>query len=213
MIITLTEQLTYDQANLVTEAVTNSEGNKDLFLKGIFIQGDVRNQNQRVYPVNEITNAVKSIQEKIKDGYSVLGEADHPDDLQVNLDRVSHMIEKMWMDGQDGYGRLKLLPTPMGNICKTLLDNGVKLGVSSRGSGNVTDSGNVSDFEIQTVDIVANPSAPDAYPDPLYEQIMNGKRGNVLMDVASAVNNDKLAEQYFQKEVQKFIEKLDIRRK
>jgi hypothetical protein len=101
----------------------------------------------------------------------------------------------------------------MGNICKTLLDNGVKLGVSSRGSGNVTDSGNVSDFEIQTVDIVANPSAPDAYPDPLYEQIMNGKRGNVLMDVASAVNNDKLAEQYFQKEVQKFIEKLDIRRK
>jgi hypothetical protein len=123
------------------------------------------------------------------------------------------MIEKMWMDGQDGYGRLKLLPTPMGNICKTLLDNGVKLGVSSRGSGNVTDSGNVSDFEIQTVDIVANPSAPDAYPDPLYEQIMNGKRGNVLMDVASAVNNDKIAEQYFQKEVQKFIEKLDIRSK
>ena len=123
------------------------------------------------------------------------------------------MIEKMWMDGQDGYGRLKLLPIPMGNICKTLLENGVKLGVSSRGSGNVTESGNVSDFEIQTVDIVANPSAPDAYPDPLYEQIMNGKRGNVLMDVASAVNNDKIAEQYFQKEVQKFIEKLDIRRK
>lgn len=117
------------------------------------------------------------------------------------------------MDGQDGYGRLKLLPTPMGNICKTLLENGVKLGVSSRGSGNVTEAGNVSDFEIQTVDIVANPSAPDAYPDPLYEQIMNGKRGNVLMDVASAVNNDKIAEQYFQKEVQKFIEKLDIRRK
>jgi hypothetical protein len=182
-------------------------------MQGIFVQGEKRNQNQRVYPVSEISKAVKAIQEKIESGFSVLGEADHPDDLQVNLDRVSHMIEKMWMDGQDGYGRLKLLPTPMGNICKTLLDNGVKLGVSSRGSGNVTDSGNVSDFEIQTVDIVANPSAPDAYPDPLYEQIMNGKRGNVLMDVASAVNNDKLAEQYFQKEVQKFIEKLDIRRK
>jgi len=207
---TLKENLSYDQAQIITET---SQDGKNLFMQGIFVQGEKRNQNQRVYPVSEISKAVKAIQEKIESGFSVLGEADHPDDLQVNLDRVSHMIEKMWMDGQDGYGRLKLLPTPMGNICKTLLDNGVKLGVSSRGSGNVTDSGNVSDFEIQTVDIVANPSAPDAYPDPLYEQIMNGKRGNVLMDVASAVNNDKLAEQYFQKEVQKFIEKLDIRRK
>lgn len=210
MLNTLKENLTYDQAQIVTES---SQDGKNLFMQGIFVQGDKRNQNQRVYPVSEISKAVKAIQEKIQSGYSVLGEADHPDDLQVNLDRVSHMIEKMWMDGQDGYGRLKLLPTPMGNICKTLLENGVKLGVSSRGSGNVTESGNVSDFEIQTVDIVANPSAPDAYPDPLYEQIMNGKRGNVLMDVASAVNNDKIAEQYFQKEVQKFIEKLDIRRK
>jgi O-glycosyl hydrolase len=207
---TLKENLSYDQAQIITET---SQDGKNLFMQGIFVQGEKRNQNQRVYPVSEISKAVKSIQEKIEGGFSILGEADHPDDLQVNLDRVSHMIEKMWMDGQDGYGRLKLLPTPMGNICKTLLDNGVKLGVSSRGSGNVTDSGNVSDFEIQTVDIVANPSAPDAYPDPLYEQIMNGKRGNVLMDVASAVNNDKLAEQYFQKEVQKFIEKLDIRSK
>ena len=207
---TLKENLSYDQAQIITET---SQDGKNLFMQGIFVQGEKRNQNQRVYPVSEISKAVKAIQEKIESGFSVLGEADHPDDLQVNLDRVSHMLEKMWMDGQDGYGRLKLLPTPMGNICKTLLDNGVKLGVSSRGSGNVTDSGNVSDFEIQTVDIVANPSAPDAYPDPLYEQIMNGKRGNVLMDVASAVNNDKLAEQYFQKEVQKFIEKLDIRRK
>jgi|TARA_A200000159_G_scaffold108190_1_gene100961 O-glycosyl hydrolase len=207
---TLKENLSYDQAQIITET---SQDGKNLFMQGIFVQGEKRNQNQRVYPVSEISKAVKSIQEKIEGGFSILGEADHPDDLQVNLDRVSHMIEKMWMDGQDGYGRLKLLPTPMGNICKTLLDNGVKLGVSSRGSGNVTESGNVSDFEIQTVDIVANPSAPDAYPDPLYEQIMNGKRGNVLMDVASAVNNDKLAEQYFQKEVQKFIEKLDIRRK
>lgn len=100
----------------------------------------------------------------------------------------------------------------MGNICKTLIENGVKLGVSSRGSGNVTESGNVSEFEIQTVDLVANPSAPDAYPDPLYEQIMNGKRGNILLDVASAVKDDKIANQYLQKEVLQFIEKLNIRR-
>ena len=207
--LTLKENLTYDQAKLVTES---TQDGKSLFMQGIFVQGNTRNQNSRVYPVNEISKAVKAIQEKIETGYSVLGEADHPDDLQVNLDRVSHLIEKMWMDGQDGYGRLKLLPTPMGNICKTLIENGVKLGVSSRGSGNVTESGNVSEFEIQTVDLVANPSAPDAYPDPLYEQIMNGKRGNILLDVATAVNNDSIANQYLQKEVLQFIEKLDIRR-
>jgi hypothetical protein len=206
----LTEHLTFDQAKVITE--TSSDG-KSLYMEGIFVQGEKRNQNQRVYPVSEIARAVKNIQQRIDEGVSVLGEADHPEDLQVNLDRVSHMIEKMWMSGQDGLGRLKLLPTPMGNICKTLIDNGVKLGVSSRGSGNVNDGGKVSDFEIQTVDIVANPSAPDAYPDPLYEQIMNGHRGNILLDVAKAVNHDDLAEQYLQKEVLKFIETLDIRRK
>ena len=210
---TLKEHLTFDQAKIVTEAVDNGKGGKNLFMEGIFVQGAKQNQNQRIYPVNEITKAVNSVQGKIDEGYTVLGEADHPDDLQVNLDRVSHMIERMWMQGSDGYGRLKLLPTPMGNICITLLENGVKLGVSSRGSGNVTESGNVSDFEIQTVDIVANPSAPDAYPDPLYEQIMNGKRGNILLDVAAANNNDATAQRYLQEEVLKFIESLDIRRK
>lgn len=210
---TLTERLTFDQANIVTEAIDDGKGGKNLYMEGIFVQGDKRNQNQRIYPVSEIQKAVKSVQEKIDSGFSVLGEADHPEDLQVNLDRVSHMIERMWMNGSDGYGRLKLLPTPMGQICITLLGNGVKLGVSSRGSGNVNESGNVSEFEIQTVDIVANPSAPDAYPDPLYEQIMNGARGNILMDVAQATNHDDAAQKYLQEEVLKFINNLDIRRR
>tara|TARA_R110002074_G_scaffold241690_1_gene413535 strand:+ start:41 stop:682 length:642 start_codon:yes stop_codon:yes gene_type:complete len=210
---TLNEHLTFDQANIVTEAVDNGKGGKDLYMEGIFVQGDARNQNQRVYPSSEIRKAVNSVQEKIQGGYSVLGEADHPDDLQVNLDRVSHIIEKMWMNGNDGYGKLKLLPTPMGNICKTLLDNGVKLGVSSRGSGNVGADGNVSEFEIVTVDIVANPSAPDAYPDPLYEAIMNGRRSDIIMDVAKAINHDTKAEKYLQEEVLNMINNLDIRRK
>lgn len=209
----LREHLTYDQASIITEAKDDGNGGKNLYMEGIFVQGDKRNQNQRVYPVSEINKAVKSVQKRLSEGYSVLGEADHPDDLQVNLDRVSHKIENMWMNGADGYGRLRLLPTPMGNICKTLLECDVKLGVSSRGTGNVDGNGNVSDFEIQTVDIVANPSAPDAYPDPLYEQIMNGRRGNVLLDVAEAVNHDRIAEEYLQREVLKFIETLDIRRK
>jgi len=209
---TLTEHLSFDQASIVTEAREDGRGGKNLFMEGIFVQGNKRNQNQRVYPVDQIAKAVRSVQEKIDGGYSVLGEADHPEDLQVNLDRVSHMIEKMWMNGADGYGRLKLLPTPMGNICKTLLENGVKLGVSSRGSGNVDDRGNVSDFEIQTVDIVANPSAPDAYPDPLYEAIMNGKRGNILMDVAKSTSHDAKAQKYLQEEVLRLIRDLKIRR-
>jgi hypothetical protein len=212
MFTSLKEHLTYNQANIVTEAIEEASGGKSLYMKGIFIEGDVRNQNNRIYTKEEIHSAVKAINEKIKGGYSVLGEADHPDDLNINLDRVSHMITEMDIDGANGIGKLKILPTPMGNICKTLLESGVKLGVSSRGSGNVNENGIVKDFEIITVDIVANPSAPDAYPDPIYERIMNHSRGNVLMDVASAVGHDNRAQRYLQEEVTNFIKNLRYRR-
>lgn len=208
----LREQLSYEQAKIVTEAKEDGNGGKSLYMEGIFVQANKRNQNQRIYPGHEIKEAVNSINKRIDEGFSVLGEADHPEDLQVNLDRVSHMIEKMWMNGDDGHGRLKLLPTPMGNICKTLLESGARLGVSSRGAGEVGQDGVVKGFEIQTVDIVANPSAPDAYPDPLYEAIMNGKRGNILMDVAGATNHDAKAQKYLQEEVLKMINNLNFRR-
>ena len=208
----LQEHLTYNQANIVTETLEEGNGGKSLYMKGIFIEGDVRNQNNRIYPKEEIHLAVKAINEKIKNGYSELGEADHPDDLNINLDRVSHMITEMDIDGNNGIGKLKILPTPMGNICKTLLESGVKLGVSSRGSGNVNESGHVKEFEIITVDIVANTSAPDAYPDPIYERIMNHSRGNVLMDVASAVKHDDRAQRYLKEEVTQFINNLKYRR-
>jgi len=209
--IPLLESLTFDQARLVVESVEGRDGKgKDLFMSGIFIQGGVRNQNQRVYPVNEITRAVKSIEERIKTGFSVLGEADHPDDLQVNLDRVSHMITEIYMDGPNGIGKLKILPTPMGNIVKTLLESGVKLGVSSRGSGNVADNGEVKDFEVVTVDIVANPSAPQAYPKAIYEQVMMHRRQKQLMDVAGAARYDSSAQKYLEDEVLKLIKTLKI---
>ena len=207
MFTPLREIVLPNAAAITTESVEEN-GGKSLYMEGIFIQGGVKNQNQRVYPVNEISNAVQTLQEKIKKGFTVLGEADHPDDLNINLDRVSHMITEMRMNGNDGIGKLKMLPTPMGNICKTLLESGVKLGVSSRGSGNVDGSGNVSDFEIITVDIVANPSAPDAYPDPIYEQIMNHRRGSTIWDVATAVKHDNRAQKYLQDEVINFIKDL-----
>jgi hypothetical protein len=179
----LREHLTFDQAQVIVEGA--NEG-KDLYMKGICIQGGVRNANQRIYPVNEIGRAVKTLSEQIAGGYSVLGEVDHPEGLTVNLDRVSHMINEVWMDGPNGYGKMKILPTPMGSLVKTMLENGVKLGVSSRGSGNVSEDGEntVSDFEIITVDVVAQPSAPGAYPTPIYEHLMNTKGGYRAINVA-----------------------------
>ena len=208
MALPLVEALTYDQAGIRTQLVENQTGGKDLYMEGIFIQGGVKNQNQRVYPVNEIAKACSNIAEKIKNGFSVLGEADHPDDLQVNLDRVSHMITNMYMNENNGIGKLKILPTPMGNIVKTLLESGVKLGVSSRGSGNVNESGGVTDFEIVTVDIVAQPSAPEAYPKAIYERVMMDRRRGALMDVAHAVRYDSTAQKHLKEEVLRFIDNL-----
>jgi hypothetical protein len=207
----LYEYLNFDTAHCVLEESDNGKGGKDLFMKGIFIQGDVRNQNQRVYPLREINQAVNIINEKINGGEPVLGELDHPEELSINLDRVSHMITEMWMDGNDGYGKLKIVPTPCGEIARTLLHSGAKLGVSSRGSGNVDDSGAVSDFEIVTVDIVAQPSAPDAYPRTIYESLFNMKGGSQILETArGVVHNDPYAQKHLQKDIIKFINELKI---
>jgi len=196
--LNLTETLTFDQANMVVEHTENDAGGKDLYLKGICIQGGVRNANQRVYPVNEISRAVNTLNDQIKGGYSVLGEVYHPEGLNVNLDRVSHMITEMWMDGPNGYGKLKIIPTPMGQLIQTMIQNGVKLGVSSRGSGNVKDdgSGEVSEFEIITVDAVAQPSAPGAYPTPIYEHLMDTRGGYKALQLAQELKGDTKAQKY-----------------
>jgi len=203
----LSESLSFDQAKVIVESA--NEG-KDLFMKGICIQGGVRNANQRVYPVNEISRAVTTLNEQISNGFSVLGEVDHPEGLNINIDRVSHMITEMWMDGPNGYGKLKILPTPMGQLVKTMLEAGVKLGVSSRGSGNVSESGNgeVSDFEIITVDVVAQPSAPGAYPTPIYEHLMNSKGGYKAFLTSREVQGDKQAQKYLKESLLDVISKL-----
>jgi hypothetical protein len=191
----LREHLSFAEARVVLES--DDKDGKNLYLKGIAIQGGIRNANQRIYPVDEITNAVKTLNDQIQNGYSVLGEVDHPDDLKVNLDRVSHMITDMWMDGPNGYGKMKILPTPMGNLIRTMLEAGVKLGVSSRGSGNVDEtSGKVAEFEIITVDIVAQPSAPGAYPTPVYEHLLNQRGGGRAFRVAQEVKEDPKARKY-----------------
>jgi hypothetical protein len=203
----LTERLTFDQAAMVIEAVETEGAHKSLYMKGTFIQGGVRNFNERVYPVREISKAVDRIEEVIAKGESVLGECDHPEELTINLDRVSHIITKMWMEGSNGMGSLKIIPTPMGSLIRTLIDADVKLGVSSRGVGNVDDRGEVSGFEIITVDIVARPSAPDAYPKPVYESF-NTRRGRIIEDLAYAAIHDPLAKRFLKEEIIKVIREL-----
>lgn len=208
----LREHLTFDNARMEILAEENSDGKgKNLFMKGIFVQGGVKNANQRVYPVDEIGKAVEQINKQIKEGYSVLGELDHPDDLKINLDRVCHLITDMWMDGPNGFGKLKILPTPMGQLVTTMLTSGVKLGVSSRGSGNVNESsGHVSDFEIVTVDIVAQPSAPNAYPKPVYEGLMNMRYGHRVIEIANDAKTNQKVQKYLAEEVKRLIKDLKI---
>ena len=205
----LKEHLTFDQANIQTQIVEGSDGaEKDMYLSGLCLRGEVKNANRRTYPVTEIRNAVGVITEQIKSGQSVLGEVDHPDDLKINIDRVSHMITEMWMSGNDGYGKLKIIPTPMGQLVKTMIENGVKLGVSSRGSGNVHEStGSVSDFEIVTVDIVAQPSA-GCFPKAIYESLMNERYGHRLVEMAAEVSVNPKIQEYMKRQLMGVIKKL-----
>lgn len=206
----LRENLTFNQANLVVE-MAGEGGKTATSMEGVFIQGGVRNANERVYPVNEIQHAVQTLNKQIEEGFSVMGEVDHPDDLKINLDRVSHIITNMWMDGPNGFGKLKLLPTPMGQLVSTMLGSGVKLGVSSRGSGNVNEAnGHVSDFEIVTVDIVAQPSAPNAYPKAIYEGLMNMRYGHKILEMAKDAGSDNKVQRYLKSEVIRLIKDLKI---
>lgn len=210
----LIETLTPKVANLtVTESVGDASmpNKKTYFMEGIFIQGDVKNHNGRIYPKHEIARAVESMMERISGGYSVLGEVDHPSNLQINLDRVSHFITDIRMDGSNGVGKLKIIEEmPMGRICKTLLESGAKLGVSSRGTGEVGPDGKVKGFDIVTVDIVAQPSAPEAYPIALKEALEHYKKYNMVVDLATASQFDPAAEKFLKSSLITFIQDLKI---
>tara|TARA_B100000963_G_scaffold359619_2_gene387451 strand:- start:7618 stop:8226 length:609 start_codon:yes stop_codon:yes gene_type:complete len=190
-----------------------SNDGKDLYMQGLFIQGDVKNQNGRVYPKDEIKRAVENVTSRLNNGETVMGELDHPEELQINLDRVSHIITEMMCNDANGMGKLKVIDTPMGNIARALLKAGAKLGVSSRGSGNVNESGRVSDFDIVTVDIVAQPSAPDAYPKTIYESLFNMRGGSMIHDIAKDYTHDKTsgAKKHLDKSIIDFINELKLR--
>lgn len=194
----LFEELLPSEANIITE---NSQDGKNTFLSGIFMQADIKNRNGRVYPSKEISEAVKIAAATIKERNGIMGELDHPETLTINLDRVSHVITEMNMNGANAVGKAKLLNTPMGNIAKELINAGVGLGVSSRGAGQVNESGGVSGFQFVTVDIVAQPSAPNAYPQTVYESLNLARNGHQIMDLAEAVRDDEAAQKYLKKEI------------
>jgi hypothetical protein len=164
---------------LITEHTNDVEyivegKNKQQYIKGIFMQSDIQNQNGRVYPFSVLKKQVKEFNEKFVKQDRALGELGHPSGPSVNLDRVSHIITELQEDGKNFIGKAKIIDTPNGKIVKNLLESGVRLGVSSRGLGSVkTNKSGVNevqdDFVLSTVDIVSDPSAPDAFVNGIME--------------------------------------------
>ncbi len=179
----ITEEI--DQVEVIVE---ERNGKKNLFIEGIFLQGEIKNRNGRMYPMSTLSREVGRYNENFVTKGRALGELGHPDGPTVNLDRVSHKITSLRQEGNNFIGKAQILSTPMGNIAKSLLGEGVKLGVSSRGVGslNKTNEGYSivgEDFTLATAaDIVSDPSAPDAFVDG----IMEGKEwvwdGDVLRE-------------------------------
>ena len=167
-------RLIAEEINTVDFLTEEKEGKKNYFIEGIFLQAELKNRNNRMYPLKTLSKEVAKYDENYIQKGRALGELGHPDGPSINLDRVSHKIMSLKEDGNNFIGRAKLLDTPMGKVAKSLLDEGVKLGVSSRGMGSIRKEENCNvvcdDFMLATAaDIVADPSAPDAFVDGIME--------------------------------------------
>lgn len=163
---------TIEEVSVLTE--TSEHEPKQYFIEGIFMQGDIKNRNGRIYPATILEKEMMRYGEQFIKTKRALGELGHPDGPQINGDRVSHLITEMKRDGSNFVGKAKILSTPMGNIVKTFIDEGVKVGVSTRGLGSVkpTKEGIMevqNDFHLATVDIVTDPSGPNCFVNGIME--------------------------------------------
>lgn len=163
-----------EEVQIITEASEN--GDKSYMIEGIFMQGNQKNRNGRIYPIDILQREVKRYTDEYINKNRAYGELGHPQGPTINLDRVSHMIKELYQDGDNFKGKAKIMDTPMGKIVKNLMDEGATLGVSTRGMGSLKQVGGANqvqdDFMLATAgDIVADPSAPDAF----VEGIMEGK--------------------------------------
>lgn len=200
----LCEELSPVEARIISES---SHDGKSMWLNGICMQGEIRNRNNRRYPLTEISAAVNNAKKQITENNGIFGELDHPPTLTINSDRISHVITEMWMDGNNAYSKAKLLNTPVGLIAQELLRSGVKIGVSSRGAGAVNESGDVNGFQFITYDIVITPSAPGATPGLVYEAL-ESKVGNRVLTLAEQVQQDQSAQKFFLREMRQFLDHL-----
>ena len=168
--------------------------NKQQYIKGIFMQSDVQNQNGRVYPYSVLQNEVKNYNNKYVKESRALGELGHPDGPTINLDRVSHIITELYEDGKNFIGKAKIMDTPNGKIVKNLIESGVRLGVSSRGLGSVKQNKSgvnevQKDFVLSTVDIVSDPSAPEAFVNGIMEGREFSITGEIEYDIRNEIRN------------------------
>ena len=155
---------------LLTE---EKNGTKNYFIEGVFMQSETKNRNGRIYPFSTMSKEVERYNKEYVTQNRAMGELGHPEGPTVNLERVSHIIKDLKQDGNDVYGRAKILDTPYGKIVKNLMDEGAKLGVSSRGMGTLKEQDGVNvvqeDFMLASVDVVADPSAPNAFVNGIME--------------------------------------------
>ena len=167
----LITETTHRDIRFLTEAT--EKGEKQYFIEGVFMQSDVKNRNGRVYPQSILTKEIERYNEEFVQQNRAMGELGHPEGPTVNLERVSHIIKDLRVEGKNVYGKAKILETPMGKIAKNLLNEGCKFGVSSRGMGSLQEKNGVNyvqdDFMLATVDIVADPSAPNAFVNGIME--------------------------------------------
>jgi hypothetical protein len=194
-----------DSVEVITEA--KEDGKKNYFIEGIFMQGDIKNRNGRIYPSATLESEMDRYNKEFIETKRALGELGHPDGPQINGDRVSHLITDMRRDGNDFYGKAKILSTPMGEIVKSLLDEGVKIGVSTRGLGSVKAGRNgvmevQKDFHLSTVDIVTDPSAPNAFVNGIMENV------EYYYDIASGNWRATEVIQNIQEEVEKKVNRV-----
>mgnify|MGYP005649012491 FL=1 len=167
---------------------------KEQYIKGIFMQSDIQNQNGRVYPFSVLQKEVKNYNNKFVKESRALGELGHPSGPTINLDRVSHIITELYEDGKNFIGKAKIMNTPNGKIVKNLIESGVRLGVSSRGLGSVkANKSGVNevqkDFVLSTVDIVSDPSAPEAFVNGIMEGREFSITGELEYDIRNEIRN------------------------
>ena len=189
--------------------------NKQQYIKGIFMQSDIQNQNGRVYPFSVLQKEVKNYNNKFVKESRALGELGHPAGPTINLDRVSHIITELYEDGKNFIGKAKIMDTPNGKIVKNLIESGVRLGVSSRGLGSVkANKSGVNevqkDFVLSTVDIVSDPSAPEAFVNGIMEGREFSITGEIEYDIRNEIRNT-VSKKLDEKKIelfQKFLNKL-----